>query len=211
MVAPDTLQIDSMQVAMWQQDGWYDYNRELMGGGESLLEWLQRVVMGWFEELFAIAAHDERMQWLLAALGVVLVVAVGWFVWRKRQLKFNYGRRNNTLDYELEGDTIYGMDFTQLIQDALTREDYAQVVRLVYLQTLKMLSDATRINWQASKTPTQYVAEVGQEDFTELSHLFMRVRYGNLTATKQLAERMNILQENVGRWLNQPTEGGEEA
>ncbi|MCR5270321.1 MAG: DUF4129 domain-containing protein [Prevotella sp.] len=196
---------------MWQQDGRYDYNRELMGGGESLLEWLQRVVMGWFDELFSAAVHDERVQWLLAALGVVIVVAVGWFVWRKRQLKLNYGHRNNTLDYELEGETIYGMDFTQLIQEALTREDYAQVVRLVYLQTLKMLSDATRINWQASKTPTQYVAEVGQKDFTELSHLFMRVRYGNFTATKQLAERMDILQENVGRWLNQPTEGGEEA
>ena len=196
---------------MWQQDGRYDYNRELMGGGESLLEWLQRVVMGWFEELFSAAVHDERVQWLLAALGVVIVVAVGWFVWRKRLKLFSSSHRIDALDYELEGDTIYGVDFVQLIQEAMAREDYGQVVRLVYLQTLKMLSDARRVNWQASKTPTQYVAEVRQEDFTELSHLFMRVRYGNFTATNQLAERMNILQENVGRWLNQPTEGGEEA
>lgn len=196
---------------MWQLDGRYDYNRELMGGGESLMEWLQRVVFQWFEELFYATTHDDRMLWLLTVVGTVVAVAVGWFVWRKRLKLFSSSHRIDALDYELEGDTIYGVDFVQLIHEAMAREDYGQVVRLVYLQTLKMLSDAGRVNWQASKTPTQYVAEVGQTDFTELSRHFMRVRYGNFTATQPLAEQMKALQEAVGRWLKQQTEGGEQA
>ena len=46
------------------------------------------------------------------------------------------------------------------IADALCPTDYREAVRLLYLQTLKQLSDGKRIDWQLYKTPTQYIYEV---------------------------------------------------
>ena len=59
-------------------------------------------------------------------------------------------------------------------------------MRLLYLQTLKQLSDAERIDWQLYKTPTQYLNEVRLPAFRQLTNHFLRVRYGNFEATEEL-------------------------
>jgi len=207
----DTLQIDSMQVAMWQQDGRFDYNRELVGGSETLLQWLSRVVMEWLHKTFGTVVDDNTVLWILLCVGVVVIAVIGWFIWRKRPKLFARSGRGELLDYELEEDTIYGMDFDELVKESLAREDYRQTVRLVYLQTLKALSDAACISWQPSKTPMQYVAEVDSADFAELSRQFMRVRYGNFSASKELVEQMISLQKAATDWIQIRGKGGEEA
>ena len=83
-------------------------------------------------------------------------------------------------------DTIYGVDFAERIADALARTDYREAVRLLYLQTLKQLSDGKRIDWQLYKTPTQYIYEVRLPAFRQMTNHFLRVRYGNFEATETL-------------------------
>ena len=102
--------------------------------------------------------------------------------------------RKNALPYAVEEDTIYGVDFARGIADALSRSDYREAVRLLYLQTLKQLSDEKRIDWQLYKTPTQYVYEVRMPAFRQLTNHFLRVRYGNFEA---LFHVMQSLQEEV--------------
>lgn len=80
--------------------------------------------------------------------------------------------RKNALPYAVEEDTIYGVDFVRGIADALSRSDYREAVRLLYLQTLKQLSDEKRIDWQLYKTPTQYVYEVRMPAFRQLTNHF---------------------------------------
>ena len=75
--------------------------------------------------------------------------------------------------------------------------DYREAVRLLYLQTLKQLSDEKRIDWQLYKTPTQYVYEVRMPAFRQLTNHFLRVRYGNFEATEALFHVMRSLQEEV--------------
>ena len=104
--------------------------------------------------------------------------------------------RKNALPYAVEEDTIYGVDFARGIADALSRSDYREAVRLLYLQTLKQLSDEKRIDWQLYKTPTQYVYEVRMPAFRLTNH-FLRVRYGNFEATEALFHVMQSLQEEV--------------
>lgn len=72
-----------------------------------------------------------------------------------------------------------------------------EAVRLLYLQTLKQLSDEKRIDWQLYKTPTQYVYEVRMPAFRQLTNHFLRVRYGNFEATEALFHVMQSLQEEV--------------
>ena len=94
-------------------------------------------------------------------------------------------------------DTIYGVDFAERIADALARTDYREAVRLLYLQTLKQLSDGKRIDWQLYKTPTQYIYEVRLPAFRQMTNHFLRVRYGNFEATETLFHAMRDLQKEV--------------
>ena len=72
-----------------------------------------------------------------------------------------------------------------------------EAVRLLYLQTLKQLSDGKRIDWQLYKTPTQYIYEVRLPAFRQMTNHFLRVRYGNFEATETLFHAMRDLQKEV--------------
>lgn len=119
-----------------------------------------------------------------------------WFVYKKRPELFMRSRKS-TLPYTVGEDTIYGVDFAERIADALARTDYREAVRLLYLQTLKQLSDGKRIDWQLYKTPTQYIYEVRLPAFRQMTNHFLRVRYGNFEATETLFHAMRDLQKEV--------------
>lgn len=190
----DTLQLDSTQLAVFQHDPRFDYDRELVGGSQNLLEWLTTVISEWLEETFNVLVDNDVVYYSLIALGVLLVLFIAWLVWKKNPKLF-MRKEDEPLDYEVQEDTIYGVDFEAGIREALSRQDYRQAIRLLYLQTLKQLSDAGHIDWQPSKTPSQYVREYGHQAFAQLSGHFVRVRYGNFEATEELFLEMKELQQ----------------
>ena len=83
--------------------------------------------------------------------------------------------------YIVQEDTIYGVNFDAEIAKAQRAGDYRQAVRLVYLQTLLYLQNASLIDWQPSKTPVQYMRQVNSPAFTAMSHHFIRVRFNILS------------------------------
>ena len=133
---------------------------------------------------------------VLICIAVLILVLVIWFVYKKRPELFMRSRKS-TLPYTVGEDTIYGVDFAERIADALARTDYREAVRLLYLQTLKQLSDGKRIDWQLYKTPTQYIYEVRLPAFRQMTNHFLRVRYGNFEATETLFHAMRDLQKEV--------------
>ena len=189
----DTLQLDSAQLTVFQNDSRFDYDRELVGGSQNLLEWLTTVISEWLEETFNVLVDNDVVYYSLIGLGALLVLFLSWLVWKKNPKLF-MRKEEDPLDYDVQEDTIYGVDFEAGISEALSQKDYRQAVRLLYLQTLKQLSDAGHIDWQPSKTPSQYVREYGQKAFAELSQHFILVRYGNFEATEELFQEMRELQ-----------------
>lgn len=189
----DTLQLDSAQLTVFQNDSRFDYDRELVGGSQNLLEWLTTVISEWLEETFNVLVDNDVVYYSLIGLGALLVLFLSWLVWKKNPKLF-MRKEEEPLDYDVQEDTIYGVDFEAGISEALSQKDYRQAVRLLYLQTLKQLSDAGHIDWQPSKTPSQYVREYGQKAFAELSQHFILVRYGNFEATEELFQEMRELQ-----------------
>jgi hypothetical protein len=189
----DSLQLDSTQLAAFQQDPRYDYDRELVGGSQSLLEWLSSVISDWLSETFNVLMDNDAVYYTLVGVGILLVGFLGWIVWKKNPKLF-MRVDDGTPDYDVEQDTIYGIDFDNEIRQALSQHDYRQAVRLVYLQTLKHLSDTGRIDWQPSKTPMQYMRQMGDVAFRQLTNSFIRVRYGNYEATEELFSQMKQLQ-----------------
>ena len=193
----DTLQLDSAQLAAWQSDSRFDYDREIVGGSENLLQWLTHKVTEWLNDQLNTALDSDVAYYTLIALGGLTLGFIAYLVWRRRRAPFLHKEKTGALDYELEEDTIYGVDFAAALAEAEQRRDWRQAVRLLYLQTLKQLSDAGRIDWQPSKTPAQYVREVGQQPFTTLSQHFVRIRYGNFDAKETVFQTMKTMQAKL--------------
>lgn len=192
----DTLVYDTALVARWQADPRFAYGRELLVPEQNVQEWILRWIRRGIRELFGYGSVGDYSEWLLFAFSVVVLLLLLWFVYKRRPGLFIRSRRN-LLPHTVEGDTIYGVDFAQGIASALGRNDCREAVRLLYLQTLKELSDRGRIDWQPSKTPTEYVQEFRMGAFKELTRHFLRIRYGNFEATPELFQTICSLQAEV--------------
>lgn len=196
MAPVDTLVCDTAQVVVWQSDPVFAYSRELIAPEINVLEWLS----GWFgrmlDKIFGNTFVEEYSDVVLICVAALILMLVIWFVYKKRPELFMCPRKSALL-YTVGEDTIYGVDFAEKIAGALAREDYREAVRLLYLQTLKRLSDGKRIEWQLYKTPTQYIYEVRLSAFREMTNHFLRVRYGNFEANETLFRMMLALQKEV--------------
>jgi hypothetical protein len=191
----DTLVIDSAQIAQWQTQQDFDYSRELAGGGMTFTEWMMAQINELLRDLFGQAWRSDYTWWGLAIVGAVVVGIGIWYVWRFHPGLFMRQRDERT--YEEMEDTIYGIDFDAIISQALGREDYREAIRMIYLRTLKALSDSQQIDWQPFKTPSQYVREFDAAAFRTLTSHFLRVRYGYFEATRQLCDEVEQLGKEV--------------
>ena len=194
----DTLVCDTAKIALWQSDPAYDYNRELITPELNLFEWISRQFGEFLRKIFGSRFAEEYSGLILICIAIILLLLIIWFVYKKRPELFMRSPKN-ALPYTVGEDTIYCVDFPGGIAGALSRQDYREAVRLLYLQTLKQLSDAERIDWQLYKTPTQYLNEVRLPAFRQLTNHFLRVRYGNFEATEELFRTMQALQEEIGK------------
>ena len=194
---PDILRCDSALIETLKSNPDYDYHRELVGQQESLWEMLK----AWFDAWLRSLWHDQTamglLDTILVVVGVVAVGLIAWFLYKYRPELFRRNRQT-IKEEDDEEETIYGIDFDREISRAAESGNYRQAVRYVYLKTLRRLSDTGKIDWQPSKTPSQYLREVPSEAFRTLTSHFLRVRYGNFTATRPLFEEMQRLSQEGG-------------
>lgn len=200
MTAPaDTLVYDSLSIADLQTLPEYDYNRELITPEVNLMAWLNMWMGKLLQKIFGSKFAEEYTGIILFILFAIVILLIIWFVYKKRPELFM--RSKKSMPYRVEEDTIYGVDFDKEIDAAFSRNDYRETVRLLYLQTLKQLSDDEAIDWQPYKTPTEYIYEVKNNalkmPFRELTGRFLRVRYGNFEATETLFREMQVLQREI--------------
>lgn len=196
-IIADTLRVDTAVLLGLQQNPDYEYSRDIMNPDTSILELIGRQINKWLSSFFYSEGYETYAPWIYGIFAFVVIVAVGCFLWYRHPGFFRRNRSKSRLAYTIEEDTIYGIDFERVIADATARGDWYEAVRALYLQTLKALSDAGRIDWQAHKTPTQYTKEADNEPFRLLTHHFMRVRYGNFTASHPLFDELLSLQRQV--------------
>lgn len=197
----DTLVCDTARIAWWHSQPAYDYNRELITPEVDVFRWLSMQLGKLLRAVFGSQFAEEYTGLVLLCLIVVILVFLLWVLYKKRPELFTRSSRRAKVAYTVQEDTIYGVDFQKEIAEALARQDYREAVRLLYLQTLKQLSDAEIINWQPHKTPTEYIYELmpglPRVPFRELTNRFLRVRYGNFEATEALFREMEELQQAV--------------
>ncbi len=184
----DTLQCDTTLLQQLQQVSEYDYQREFVEQDYSLI---QRIIR-WLEEIFSgtmrTATSDETsLFWVLG--GIFVVIAAGVYLFTHKVGIFRRGGKSD-LDYEVEDEDIYGIDFDSRIDKAVSQHDWREATRLTHLKTLRWLADNGRIEWALYKTPLQYTREELSPEFREMTNDFLRIRYGNFEATEQTYQLM---------------------
>lgn len=102
-------------------------------------------------------------------------------------------------------ENIHEISFDDEIEKAIISRNYKLAVRLLYLRSLKQLSDARLIHWQIEKTNTAYLNELTDTEqrqfFTMLTHQFEYVWYGNFFIDGVSFQNINTLFQDFKRLL----------
>ncbi|MCD8032665.1 MAG: DUF4129 domain-containing protein [Bacteroides sp.] len=197
----DTLTADQDRLFYWQSDPAFDYNAEFAASAPDdrsnvLVDWLLDVISAFLRLIFGRQVSISTTHIVLVVCLVLFVVLLIWYLYKKRDRWIGFFRAYS-VPYEVTPDTIYGIDFEADIRQAASQGNYKEAVRLVYLQTLRNLSDRELIFWELYKTPTEYMYELKDEGlrtpFRELTNRFLEVRYGNFQATRSTYDQVLAL------------------
>ncbi|RTL60761.1 MAG: DUF4129 domain-containing protein [Sphingobacteriales bacterium] len=125
--------------------------------------------------------------WTFAILGVVYFILriIGMDAFAFFQKK----NKDGGLSYEVLDENVHTINFNEAIETAVNQRNYRLAVRLLYLQTLKKLTDKNYINWQPNKSNRQYVHELANisltTSFGSLTTEFEYVWYGEMQLSPQ--------------------------
>lgn len=192
----DTLQTDQQLLQQLQQDPRYAYAIEEQKPSlmDEFLKWIGERLDA---HLDANISFYRPVFYSLCTLAVIILV---WWLVRSGVLQRLLAiLKKEDVSIEEAEENIHVIDFEAEIARARSAGDYTRASRLLYLQTLKQLSDAHRIDWQPQKTPAQYTREVSGRAFLQLTNHFVRIRYGGFEANEQLFLTMEALQAETGK------------
>lgn len=186
----DTLSVDTLRIAEWRTKPEFDYTVEFKGSSFSLWDWFtdrfNQIMQNMFGDISL--GYTGEIIWYVLGFGAIVAIIV-YTLYRHPELLRWRSKKNAENDgYIVEEDNIYGIDFPSTIDQALKVGNYREAVRLVYLQTLRHLSDAGKIDWQPAKTPSQYLNEYIGRPFHHLTTTFVRIRYGGYDADVSTAD-----------------------
>lgn len=93
----DTLVCDTVQIAKWQSESAYDYNRELITPEINIFEWFRRQFGELLRKIFGSRFAEEYSELILICLAIIILLLIIWFVYKKRPELFMRSSRINCL------------------------------------------------------------------------------------------------------------------
>jgi len=146
----------------------------------------------WVDELFRKLFGNVSMghnaasifKFLILGTAAVLLVYVIFKLLGVNLLKlFKKEKETIEVPYSESLENIHDINFDEAIENALAIKNYRLAVRLLYLRSLKQLSDNNLINWKIDKTNSTYLNELNDPEqrrqFSILTRQFEYVWYGD--------------------------------
>jgi hypothetical protein len=158
---------------------------------ESLWDRALQLIKQFLDSLFTGAVTTSWGRVFSYILGLVLVIVLIMMILRVNAFKvFYWGQGASRIPYHALDENIHEMDFDRLIQEAIAERDYRKGIRLLFLNSLKMLADKNFIHWEQGKTNHDYLSELTaadlKEGFNELNYYFEYAWYGNFTVNHEM-------------------------
>ncbi|MFC4212047.1 DUF4129 domain-containing protein [Pedobacter lithocola] len=133
-------------------------------------------------QLFTGAASNPVSKYFFIGLGAAILLYIVYKVIGTENI-FAKKSKEITLPYYILNENIHEIDYEKEIQQLIEQGKFRLAVRLLYLRTLKKLSDAEIINWQPEKTNYNYLMEIAKpevkQEFSLLTHQFDYIWYGD--------------------------------
>ena len=147
--------------------------------------WIWELINGTLENRYS----GSFIKYLLIAIVVTMVIFV-IFKLMGLDLKIFSGKSKAIdIPYDESMENIHEINFNEEIEKAMAKGNYRLAVRLLYLRSLKLLSDAELINWQPEKTNQAYIDELKDEErkkeFKLLTLQFDYIWYGDFPIEKE--------------------------
>ncbi len=165
-------QFDKTSIDAYKNDKRFQYQQTPRPEQPSLMfrlsEWLWQNIG---EPLNNPKQHPVRSTIYYLIISGILIYAILKLI--NADLSFMGGKKSKSEVVFAElAENIHEMDFNQLIAEAKTKQNYRRAVRLLYLHTLKKLTDQSLIDWQIDKTNHEYEQELA---YTSLHPSFQAI------------------------------------
>ncbi len=189
----------SMNLLRGNPDFQYDDQQPELSWWERFKRWIRHRVA-------ALLAKEGSMSLLNNTLVVLGIFALLYLTIKLSGMSmatiFSRDAKTMGLDEEYT-ENIHEMDFEQELQKAIQTANYRLAVRLLYLNSLKRLSDCQFINWQSAKTNTAYINELANTtlaaDFKRLTQLFEYTWYGDFGVNRQHFQQLREIFQQFDR------------
>jgi hypothetical protein len=152
----------------------------------------------WFwdmvNQILSTPAGKTTFNIVLIILGIAAVI---FFIVKLLgdKTKLFGGKGAKGLAYQIGNEDIHAIPFEDAIKEAIANGNYRLAVRLVYLHSLKLLSDKELIDWKPGKTNTTYVFELKDHpsflSFNNLTQEFEFAWYGGEEVSKEHYEEID--------------------
>ncbi len=142
------------------------------------IDWLFRKL----NSFLTSKAYQNVWQYMILAAIAGLVI---YLLMKAEVLRFLFPKQaqSDSLNYETLTENIHQINFDAAVEEAIHNRNFRLAVRLLYLQTLKRLTDGGYIDYKPDKTNRQYVYELAsspiQAPFGQLTRQFEFVWYGD--------------------------------
>lgn len=162
----------------------------------------------WWKIAQLLSTKNGRFTfWTVITL--IAVIVIGYFLLKVMGMnKVGLFTRNaaDKLDYSVGETDIHKISFNEAIQQAILVGDFRLAIRLLYLQSLKLLSDKGHIEWQINKTNSDYIKEVANASwyalFVSLTFKFEYTWYGELNIGKDDFDKLQLQFQQLNKQLS---------
>ncbi|WP_316798889.1 DUF4129 domain-containing protein [Pedobacter frigidisoli] len=192
-IAPAEFNREAIRDYQDQKEFQYDDNQAQQ------LSWWDKfwmLVWGLIARLFYGAASNYVLKYFFIGAGVAIII---YIVIRMVGAENIFSRRSpeTILPYDVITENIHDIDYDQELNRLISEGKYRLAVRMLYLQSLKKLSDAQIIQWQPDKTNYNYLTEISEpalrNNFSRLTIKFDYIWYGDFPIDSHNFQPINQL------------------
>lgn len=161
----------------------------------SFLRWIWSAVQDMLR-----TRQGKTVAWTVIITVLILIIGFAFLYWKRMNQTSLFERKAQKISFSVSDDNIHAISYEEALQQAVAASDYRLAIRLLFLQSLKILADGGIIHWHINKTNEQYLKEVDKQiwkdDFKVLTQLFEFAWYGEATITRNQFDEVNRAFQN---------------
>lgn len=131
----------------------------------------------------------------------VFVYALAYFLSANKISLFTRDAASTTPSTSAEKEDIFHLTYQNLLQKAYAEKNYRQAVRILYLQTLKLMSEKNLIKFQPDYTNLNYLSQLSRtnyfKDFFNITHHYEYAWYGKFEVTEERFDKIKSDFESI--------------